>query len=67
MFADDTNLFFSESSYEKVLQVANEELKSIDNWFNANKLSLNINKTNSIVFRTPNRKRPSQHALQLRN
>ena len=31
MFADDTNLFFSESSYEKVFQVANEELKSIDN------------------------------------
>ena len=28
VFADDTNLFFSESSYEKVFQVANEELKS---------------------------------------
>ena len=36
MFADDTNLFFSESSYEKVLQVTNEKLKSIDNWFTAN-------------------------------
>ena len=31
MFADDTNLFFSESCYEKVFQVANEKLKSIDN------------------------------------
>ena len=46
MFPDDTNLFFSESSYEKVFQVANEELISIDNWLTANKLSLNINKTN---------------------
>ena len=35
MFADDTNLFFRESSYEKVFQVANEELKSIDNWLTA--------------------------------
>ena len=43
MFADDTNLFFSENCYEKVFQVANEELKSIDNWLTANKLSLNIN------------------------
>ena len=43
MFADDTNLFFSESSYEKVFHVANEELKSIDNWLTANKLSVNIN------------------------
>ena len=67
--------FFSESCYEKVFQVANEELTSIDNWLTANKLSLNINKTNYIVkdnyivFRTPNRnsKLPSQHALQLRN
>ena len=54
MFADDTNLFFSEISYEKAFQVANEELKSIDNWLTANKLSLNINKTNYIVLRTPN-------------
>ena len=53
MFADDTNLFFSENCYERVFQVANAELKSVDNWLTANKLSLNINKTNHIVFRTP--------------
>ena len=40
MFADDTNLFFSESCYEKVFQVVNEELKSIDNWLTANNLLL---------------------------
>ena len=67
MFADDTNLFFSESCYEKVLQVANEELKSISNWLTANKLSLNINKTNYIVFRSTNSKLPCQHTLQLSN
>ena len=67
MFADDTNLFFSENCCEKVFQVANEELKSIDNWLTANKLSPNVNKTNYIVFRTPNSKLPGQHALQLRN
>ena len=49
MFADDTNLFFSENCYERVFQVANAELKSVDNWLTANKLSLNINKTNYIV------------------
>ena len=42
MFADDTNLFFSKSCYEKVFQVANEELKRIDNWLTANKLSFNV-------------------------
>ena len=56
MFADNTNLFFSKSSYEKVFQVANEELKSIDNWLTANKLFLNLNKTNTLcsAFRIVN-------------
>ena len=30
MFADDTNLFFREKCYERVFQVANAELKSVD-------------------------------------
>ena len=66
MFADDTNLFFSENCYERVFQVANAELKSVDNWLTAKKLSLNINKTNCIVFRTTHSKLPDQHTLQLR-
>ena len=66
MFADDTNMFFSENCNERVFQVANAELKSVDNWLTANKLSLNINKTNYIMFRTPHGKLPNQHTLQLR-
>ena len=53
MFADDTNLFFSENCYKRVFQVANVELKNVDKWLTANKLSRNINKINYIVFRTP--------------
>ena len=63
MFADDTNLFFSENCFERVFQVANAELKSVNNWLTANKLSLNINKTDYMVFRTPRSKLPIQHNL----
>ena len=66
MFADNTNLFFSKNCYERVLQIANAELKRVDTWLTANKLSLNIDKTNYIVFRTPRSKLPDQHTLQLR-
>ena len=66
MFVDNTNLFFSENCYLRVFQVANAELKSVDNWLTANKLSLNINKTNYIVFRTPHSKLSDQHTLKLR-
>ena len=41
-------------------------MKSVDAWLTANKLSLNIDKTNYIVFRTPRSKLPDQHTLQLR-
>ena len=68
MFADDTNLFFSETCYNQLFLVANEELTDVDHWLTANKLSLNISKTNYIVFRTRNSKLPSNlPSLKLRN
>ena len=59
MFADDTNLVFSDNCYNQLFRVANEELTKVDHWLTANKLSLNISKTNYIVFRTLNSKLPS--------
>ena len=45
LFADDTNLFFSHSNVKTLFKTVNEELVKIDEWFKANKLSLNIDKT----------------------
>ena len=50
MFADDSNLFFTEKWYNSAFRVANQELKLVDNWLLSNKLSLNINKTSYIVL-----------------
>ena len=68
MFADDTNLFFSDNCYNKLFRVANEELTNVDHWLTANKLTLNISKTNYIMFRTLNSKlRSNLPSLKLRN
>ena len=67
MFADDTNVFFSEKIFEKLFAVANQQLKNIDNWLISNKLSLNIEKTNYIVFHTLHSKIPENTNLQLRD
>ena len=53
MFADATNVFFSKKTFEKLFAVANQQLKNIDNWLTSNKLSLNIDKINYIVFILP--------------
>ena len=68
MFADDTNLFFSDNCYNQLFRVANEELINVDHWLTANKLSLNVSKTNYIGFRTLNSKMPRNlPSLKLRN
>ena len=50
MFADDTNLFFKHENFNTLINVVNDELHKISEWFRLNKLSLNVNKTNHIIF-----------------
>ena len=45
LFADDTNLFVHDINIETLISVANIQLQKLNDWFLANKLSLNINKT----------------------
>ena len=55
MFADDTNLFYSHSNIDTLFKTVNKELNYINEWFKANKLSLNISKTKYTFFH-PQRK-----------
>ena len=50
MFADDTNLFISDSNRKNIFVSMNEELRKVATWFKANKLSLNISKTKYSLF-----------------
>ena len=50
MFADDSNLFLTGNSIETIESLMNRELCNLIEWFQANLLSLNISKTNYIVF-----------------
>ena len=50
MFADYTNLFFKHANINELFVNGNNELQKISKWFKLNKLSLNIKKTNFILF-----------------
>ena len=50
LFADDTNLFFYNHSLSELDNIINKELEYLSKLFKSNKLSLNINKTNYILF-----------------
>jgi hypothetical protein len=50
MFADDTNLFLSNKDIHQLYSTMNIELQKVSNWFKANKLTLNFNKTKCVLF-----------------
>ena len=50
MFADDTNLFYSHQNISSLFSTVNNELNKINEWFKANKLSLNVKKTKYTFF-----------------
>ena len=52
LYADDTNLFIQGKDINKLISVMNEELHKILKWLNINRLSLNINKTHFMVFKS---------------
>ena len=56
MFADDTNLFFNHKEIKHLFTVVNNELVNIKDWFTANKLSLNVEKTKYSFFHKPSLK-----------
>lgn len=55
LFADDTNLFYSTNNSRINLDVVDKELAKVNNWCNANKLTINIDKTNYMIFKTNQR------------
>ena len=50
LFADDTNLLYEHENYETLCMNVNNELSKLNEWFSINKLSLNVKKTNFMVF-----------------
>ena len=50
LFADDTNLFLHNSDSVKLFSIANACMVQLSEWFNANRLSLNLNKTCYSLF-----------------
>ena len=63
MFADDTNLFISDSNIENLFETMNEELRKVANWFKANKLSLNISKTKCSLFHSTRKRKDIRNIL----
>ena len=58
-FADDTNLLHFSKSIAK-LKYLNLDMKNLTDWLNANKISLNVQKTELVIFKHQRNKRGSE-------
>ena len=55
-FVDDTNLSYIGKSIKKLRKLVNIDLKRLVNWLNANKISLNVKKTEVVILKSKRKK-----------
>ena len=56
LFADDTNIYYESSDLSNIQKILNRELRKVRKWLEANRLALNIEKTNFVLFHSSQRK-----------
>ena len=56
LFADDTNIYFESSDLILLRKTINKHLKRVKKWLDANKLALNLDKTNFVLFHSYQKK-----------
>ena len=65
LFADDTNIYLESDDLIKLEITMNKELLKVHDWLCINRLSLNITKTNFVIFHSINK--PKVHVTILIN
>ena len=64
-FADDTNLLYLGKSIKKLNKLVNYDLKNLLYWLNANKISLNVKKTELVIFKSKRKQFDGEIKLKL--
>ena len=65
LFADDTNLSCLGNSIKKLNKLINTDLKHLVNWLNASQISLNVKKTEMVIFKYKQKKFEGDLKLKL--
>ena len=55
LYADDTSTLLISKSIQELESICNKELSHVTDWLNVNKLTLNVEKSNLVLFRGTNK------------
>ena len=64
-FADNTTIYYSSNNLDDLYNKINHDLYTVADWFRANKLTLNISKTNYVIFTKSAQERIKNKSIQL--
>ncbi len=67
LFADDTKVFISDSDLSNIQKILDSEIPKLNSWLSVNRLSLNVSKTNFIIYKPPNKTENVEINLLLAN
>ena len=65
LFADDKNLLHFSKSVKRLNKYVNLDLKNLTYWLNANEISLNVKKTESVISKHQRKKLDSPIKIKL--
>ena len=65
LFADDANLYYDSETLDDVIKKVNKGFKHIKRWLGANKLPLNLSKTNFIIFHSSASSVPTDISIKI--
>ena len=67
LFADDTNIYYESSDLLNIQKIVNRELRKVRKWLEANRVALNIDKTNFVLFHSSQRNLTEHIVLKIGN
>ena len=67
LFADDTTVYLSSKNTNELYTNMSADLTKLADWFHANKLSLNVNKTNCMLITNINESASHKYTLKIGN
>ena len=67
LFADDTNIYYESSDLLNIQKIVNGELRKVRKWLEPNRLALNIDKTNFVLFHSSQRNLTEHIVLKIGN
>ena len=63
LFADDTTVYVQHNSIDDAIQILNSELAKVAEWFDSNKLTLYVNKTQMLMMSSKKNLNPKGNVI----